>query len=579
MRLEEVVISNFCSCQSVRVPLTDFNPLIGYNNCGKSNILRAIAWLLRKSVLPAHIFWDSAVPVTVEGVITTVNLGLLPANQQAQVGPYLQGTSLRFRRRQDQPSIPVGQIKIDVFDPATGQWAVNPTGFDNAIGALFPEPLYIEAMEDAVEDVSRFAAKNTIGLLLKYAIEQVRRTNVAALASLEGALQQVGNLLNGPARIQELQALEVNATQAIASFFPGLGLHLDIQAPGVEDLIKSASVTLSDTAGVSRPFTSYGHGAQRSVHMALIKLLASYASAANGSTIVLLIDEPELYLHPQAIETLRESLKALSTQGFQIIFSTHSPLLVAREDALQATLVFKNAATGTGIRQRLLTAAQVLANNAHQASVVFSLQHSTYLLFSESVLVVEGKTERMMVPDMYELVRGHSLGFNKSCLVEVAGSSSILPTMEVLRAFGFSPKSVADLDFAFKIAPVAGLLNPALPELQTCMNWFSTNTGLGFVLGTDGFPARVDAVGNHSILRPSEAFELMAAAQPAEVAAIVGLLQPSGIWVWWRGAIEAHLGIAKNDTARTSFLSTARANQNVAHASDPGSITAFLNWF
>ena len=88
-------------------------------------------------------------------------------------------------------------------------------------------------------------------------------------------------------------------------------------------------MTLSDVQGSPRPISSFGHGAQRSAHMALIKLLADMTSVAGGNpggTIVLLIDEPELCLHPQAVELLRESLLLLSTQNFQVIFSTHSPL-------------------------------------------------------------------------------------------------------------------------------------------------------------------------------------------------------------------------------------------------------------
>ena len=50
MRLSEVTVKNFCSCHDLTVALADFNPIVGYNNSGKSNILRAINWLLRKSV-------------------------------------------------------------------------------------------------------------------------------------------------------------------------------------------------------------------------------------------------------------------------------------------------------------------------------------------------------------------------------------------------------------------------------------------------------------------------------------------------------------------------------------------------
>lgn len=329
MHLSEVGINNFCSCESVHMPLGNFNPIVGYNNSGKSNILRAINWLLRKTVLSSRMFFDVNEAITVEGIIEDVNLQLLPPNQQQAVAVYINGTSLKIRRRQNAPNCPAAQIRIDVFNYQTNAWVDNPAGLDNALAVLFPEPLYIEAMEDAGEEVEKFGAKNTIGLLLKHVLSTINTNNVAAIAAVTDALVQVSSYFNGQNRMAELSSFEVEASTAIASFFPGLSLHLNFNPLEIEDLFKSSTVTLSDVQGQPRPFTSFGHGAQRSVHMALIKLLASLTFGVNGNlggTIVLLIDEPELYLHPQAIELLRESLLQLSNQNFQVIFSTHSPL-------------------------------------------------------------------------------------------------------------------------------------------------------------------------------------------------------------------------------------------------------------
>lgn len=576
MQLKEIAIENFCSCAAIRMPLARFNPIVGYNNSGKSNILRAISWLLRKHVLPAAVFTNPNAAIVVEGLISGVNLNLLPPNQQAQISSYIQNSELRFRRRQDQPGVPVGQIRIEVLDPATGNWVANPTGLDNAIAVLFPQPLHIQAMEDAAEDVSKFAAKNTIGLLLKYAMEQMRANNPTATASLGAALSQVADMLNGANRVQQIQNLETEATQAIAPFFPGISLHLAIQSPELDELVKGATVTLADSAAVARPFTSFGHGAQRSVHMALIKLLASYATAGNGSTVLLLIDEPELYLHPQAIEILRDSLRTLSGQGFQVVFSTHSPLLIPSDHVLETSVVYKVQGQGTTVRPKLANAAQVVAINAHQASVVFALQHSTYLLFAEEVVVVEGKTERMLLPELYTLLRGRSLGYDKKCLIEASSSSSIVPMMQVLRGVGFNPKAVVDLDFAFRHA--GALLAGVQGDVQACLSWFSGNTAHGFVLDAAGLPARRNAAGQTSTITPEEAFGLMAVAMAGNVSDISTSLFAQGVWMWTKGAIEQHLGIQKTDQARQTFLLESKNSGGIAHAADPGSVGALLTW-
>lgn len=476
----------------------------------------------------------------------------------------------------------MGQLRIDVFDGQARAWVDNPAGLDNAIAVLLPEPLYIEAMEDAGEDVGKFGAKNTIGLLLKHVLRRINASNPAAIDVMSAALAQVSGHLNGQNRIEELAGFETEATSAIASFFPGLSLHLSFAPPEIEDLFKSSTITLSDAQGRPRPFTSFGHGAQRSVHMALIKLLADLTGGAAGNpggTVVLLIDEPELYLHPQAIELLRESLLSLSNQTFQVIFSTHSPLLIGRAHALQTRIIYKNADNKTAVRERLTTASAAFAAHEHHAEAVFSIQSATHLLFSEKVLLVEGKTEQMLLPHIYQAVHGHSFAHDKGCIVSGSSSSALMPMMQILQSVGFAPKVLTDLDFIFKVAPKAGLVNPADQDFVACKNWFATQSGaLGIFLDTSGLPTRKGPNGEISTYSSAEAFERMAAAMPNEINALVQMLRQHNIWVWSGGAIEVHLGIGKNDQDRIGFLNTAMQVGNLNHAARPQDLHDLAQW-
>lgn len=559
----------------VELELGSYSPIVGYNNSGKSNILKAINWLLKKSTLPQSSFFDVTQMITVEGDISNVNIQLLPQNQQQAVQQYITNNILRFRRRQDSPQATAAQIKIDVYDFINNQWVANPAGLDNALAVLFPEPIYIEAMKDASEDISKFSAKNTIGLLLKYTLEQIRLNNAAALQSLQNALQTVGNHLTGQTRIHEFNAFETQASNAINNFFPGISLHLNLAAPDLDDLIKGATIELSENTGQVRSFSSYGHGAQRSVQMALIQLLATQAQniQINLPTVVLLIDEPELYLHPQAIEILRESLVSLSYQNFQIIFSTHSPLLVSSEKILHTTIVTKSQ-NQTATREKLSTATAILNNHQHQASTIFSLQHSTYLLFSENVFIVEGKTEKMLLPEIYKILKGRTIGQDKTCMIEAGGSDSVHPIMMVLEQVGYKPKAIVDLDYIFKKAPSENLINTVTnQDYINCKTWFIQNQALhGYSLGTDGFPCRGGAI------NVATAFERLAANYPVEIGRLASILIAKNIWVWSKGAIEAHLGIQKNDSDRMSFLQTAKANMNTNHARDGQSLIDLINW-
>lgn len=78
MRVSEITIKNVCSCYD----LADFNAMAGDDNWGKSNILRVINWLLRKSVHTAPRFHDPTQPLLVTGVIGDRPFSVLSSNPQ-----------------------------------------------------------------------------------------------------------------------------------------------------------------------------------------------------------------------------------------------------------------------------------------------------------------------------------------------------------------------------------------------------------------------------------------------------------------------------------------------------------------
>jgi len=273
-------------------------------------------------------------------------------------------------------------------------------------------------------------------------------------------------------------------------------------------------------------------------------------------------------------------LKSLSQQNFQVVFSTHSPLLIGKDDILETTMIYKNGINATAARQKLTTAAQAIAGHPHHAEVLFSIQNATYFMFSEKILLVEGKTEAMLLPAIYEQIRGHSLAYDKGCLLVGSSSSAIPPMMEILSGVGFSPKAVVDLDYVFKVAPSTGLVDPTGLPFTDCLAWFSANqVAVGIALDTAGLPMRKYPNGIVANVSPEEAFELMATAMQPQVLQLTQPLLAHEIWVWSRGAIEAHLGVQKNDPSRLQFIATLKANGNLAHATyaqDAENLTAWI---
>lgn len=579
--VDKITISNYRSFVTTDLLLSPYTPLVGYNNSGKSNAISAIQWLLRKSVLQAADFNDPTRAVEVSGHvvgITQAEIDSMPARQQPQISPYIVNGCLTVKRTQANPGARTTDITLSVFDRRTNTWVPNPTGIDNALSALLPEPIRIGAMEDAAEDATKAKTSTTIGKLLAEFIAPVRAAHQAELDCL---LYEVERRLSadGDSRFAELVTIENAISDKINDLFPGIGARLHFPVPEMSDLIKSGTLKLHEGIGSARDFASYGHGTQRSVQMALIRHLAEVrrgATPALGTTL-LLIDEPELYLHPFAIEQVRAALKSLAANGYQVIFSTHSAQMVSASDAQNALLMRKEPARGTYARQRLRDAIQVVVpDSVHQMEQLFTLGNSSQVLFADRVVLTEGKTELRLMPNIFQATRARTLGQERSALVAQSGVNDTKKSMEILQAMDVPCKAIVDLDYALTGGITHGFINANDPNVLSLRQILVRLEAAGQITLNAG-----TGLPKNGVVRASEAFVLLAAepdaAEPIDNIHASFLAQ--GIWLWKRGAIETHLGInAKNEREWARFQTQLEAQGLRATCPDHNAIEEMINW-
>lgn len=452
-QLTSITIRNYRSCLLTQVPLAGFTPIVGYNNAGKSNILNAIEWLLQPDALRSEDFNQLSAPIVMEGVIIGVTETLLdsmPRNQGNAVKPYLVSETLRIRRTMAEPgAATTARLEVrnpDVLaDDEAEAWSVNPTGLQSALKVLFPDCIRLNAMEDAGEDVGKSSRSNTIGKLIAAIVDPIR---AAHDVDLKAALGLVARKLSaeGEDRADELVQFDDEASRQLGELFPGLGVRLDIPAPEVPDLFKNGFIQVLEDFGshsTVRKFDSVGHGAQRCVQMALIRYLAEKkATAQEGKRALLLIDEPELYLLPQGVEQVRQALQKLSDGQYQVVFTTHNPLLLHREQAGATVIVRKPDPTSGTIARLPMTQAinDAIQDAPHQTRMLFDLSRSAEVFFSDRVLLSEGKTEGRLIPLLYERIGGQASRLDKVGLVSMGSASDIPKALTVLRSMQIEAK-------------------------------------------------------------------------------------------------------------------------------------------
>lgn len=539
--VDRVCIRNLRACRDVELELTAFTPLVGVNNAGKTTILRAIAWALSPKRLPNDAYNDPEQPVEVSLRVVGISERLIDSiadeKHRKAIQPYCRDETLWIQAKDS-----LGHSKVEKFvwdpdacaDPSRvpAEWKKYPTGLPEAVAGLLPDALHIDATKDLNEDLGKAKAGTTIKGLL----DEIMGPVLDHHAELQDAIATIRSVLDpgSKSRSPLLTDFDRKATRALQDFFPGLGLHLNPASVELKEFFKAGDLMVRDRGSDElRRFDQVGAGAQRSIQMALVRRLADLQRPARASPSrrLLLIDEPELFLHPQGVRYLRNALEKLSRGRFQVVFTTHSPLMLSPEAAGATVLVGKNE-DGTFARVPLKRAVEnVLAGNPHQARVLFELGSLSEIYFSDRVVLCEGKTDEALLPILEgKLPTGTSTAF-----VSLRGCNNTKGSLDVLKAMEVNACAIVDLDFGF--GNNAGALLEGAKDIQAearkILRRLASQTGVN--VGANGFPQKGDRTLWPALARDGEGSELVNRVHAA--------LREHRIWLWKSGCIEDVLGI------------------------------------
>ncbi|MCL4466050.1 MAG: ATP-dependent endonuclease [Chloroflexi bacterium] len=208
----------------------------------------------------------------------------------------------------------------------------------------------------AVRDASGDATDNK-GSPITELMDLVVRNTLAQRADVQqfksDVRQRYAELFD-PEKMVPLQELAGTLTTTLQTYVPDAEVRLSWSRPGeMNVLLPVADVTLVED-GFGAAVTRTGHGLQRAFILSMLqRLTVVRASAALSSSVpaeqddqdgqssaklpdlVLIIEEPELYQHPNRQRHLASILMGLAqgavpgvSQRTQVVYATHSPLFV-----------------------------------------------------------------------------------------------------------------------------------------------------------------------------------------------------------------------------------------------------------
>ena len=193
-----------------------------------------------------------------------------------------------------------------------------------------------------------------------------------------------------------------------------------------------------------------GHGFQRALLIAALKLLAEHGAASgNQGVICLAIEEPELFQHPVQARAFASVLRRLaqdSGQKVQVTYATHSPCFIEPTHFDQIRRVSRGAPDSSG--ERSVNIASVTLQNVIDNLAGFvkeetirkrlddvCLARLPEALFAEAVVLVEGDTDRAVLEGCSER-GGDFLAVDGIVVAEVGGKPILLLPCAILTLLG-----------------------------------------------------------------------------------------------------------------------------------------------
>lgn len=404
MRLAALIVRNYkrVGPTECAIRIDDIVVLIGPNNSGKSTILDAYeAFASGGKELDRSVFHneDSSDPVEIVGVfgaITDDDLDTIGKKWKHLDAEY--GECIKVRWRWLKPG---EKGQKESFDPDTASFVAGGVGgWDSLIQSRIPQPVRIRPT-DSVETTQT----KIVGMLKDHVKSQLKADATRAKAAFE-QIEKLAQELFEESK-SAIEELSDKITSSVAQIFPGTSIALVPRSKDAldEKLIAAESyLKVGTTDGGNTPLSLQGTGLQRTLLWSALAVMTDGAGGKKKAKPsadvgrILLVDEPEAFLHPPTIRSAREALYnfALTNPDWQVLATTHSPIFIDLSKD-HTTIVRVDT---TSAKQRYVSTDKVSfdADERTRLQMVRSCNPIVNeFFFFDKVVLVEGSTEAIAV--------------------------------------------------------------------------------------------------------------------------------------------------------------------------------------
>lgn len=436
MKINYITIKNFRSImdETIVFPESGILALVGPNNAGKSNILRAVENILGDSwfsgdraELNDHFMKNSKRVIQIEICFNN-------------------GRKVSFDSSEKWPEY------LDNEGKKITSWHI-PQNSKGSIKDDFP-CTFLPANRDLAKNM-QFRSYELMGKIAKAFNGKIEEQTKTKLKTKFDEIMSEFDSIGGFSDFKKDFANYFNELQSDSPY----KLKVDFKAFSPLNYFKTINILANDSS-VNNDYDidpiELGEGNKSLMLFALIRSYAkNFKQDACG---VLAIEEPEIYLHPQARRHLYQVLKEIvNDSNIQIIYTTHSPDFLSTEEFSSIGLVSKDAQEGTKVK--IITEQDLVdfskntgvpesktdTNNIKEFYTTTSDAKLNEGFFAKHLILVEGDTEELCLPFLFERLglKYYSSGIS---VIGVEGKNQIPKYWRLFKAFDIKLSVVFDSD-------------------------------------------------------------------------------------------------------------------------------------
>ncbi|MBL0730740.1 ATP-dependent endonuclease [Piscinibacter sp. HJYY11] len=374
MRLVSFSVTNFRSITDAhKIPIGDSTVLLGRNNEGKSNVLRALGIAMR--ALSTHASEDAFFYRDAREGHSYSWRRDFPISLQTRTS----GLESIFRLEFELSSTEIEEFREKVKNNLNGNLPI-----EVKFGKTNRPEINVRKQGPGGPALSAKSAK-----VAKYIAEHIQFIYIPAVRTEDEALSVVQEMLSlelaqlerndqYAAALQKIADLQqpildkvsISIQKSLTQFLPGIkGVKVRVPSSARKVALRSqCQVEIDD--GSMTLLEYKGDGVKSLAALGLLKDKEAFAGAS-----VVAIEEPESHLHPGAMHSLREVLDSLTANN-QVVLTTHCPLFVDRASVGRNILIDRSKAKP--------------ARDIASIRSLLGVRASDNLVNASHVLVVEG---------------------------------------------------------------------------------------------------------------------------------------------------------------------------------------------